>query len=78
MAQLVAVLALVILTVQPACVPAPVVTVPNVFPVLVQNDTEPAGTGVTQDTAVVYFTESAKYASSALTKFRRSDFIEAM
>ena len=26
---------------------------------------------------VVYFTESAKYAYSAVTKFRRSDFIEA-
>src|SRR5437899_8003578 len=26
---------------------------------------------------VVYFTESAKYASSAVTRFRRSDFIEA-
>src|SRR3989454_2088302 len=27
--------------------------------------------------AAVYFTESAKYASSAVTRFRRSDFIEA-
>src|SRR6266705_654643 len=27
---------------------------------------------------VVYFTESAKYASSAVTRLRRSDFIEAM
>src|SRR5436190_19514921 len=27
--------------------------------------------------SVVYFTESAKYASSAVTRFRRSDFIEA-
>src|SRR2546427_1761195 len=26
---------------------------------------------------VVYFTESAKYASSAVTRFRRSDFIDA-
>src|SRR5204863_8397528 len=26
---------------------------------------------------VLYFTESAKYASSAVTRFRRSDFIEA-
>src|SRR5438445_9742230 len=26
---------------------------------------------------VVYFTESAKYASSAVTRFRRSNFIEA-
>src|SRR5882762_7659736 len=26
---------------------------------------------------LVYFTESAKYASSAVIKFRRSDFIEA-
>src|SRR5438876_8533319 len=26
----------------------------------------------------VYLTESAKYASSAVTRFRRSDFIEAM
>src|SRR5205807_7542856 len=27
--------------------------------------------------AVVYFTESAKYASSAVTRLRRSDFIDA-
>src|SRR2546427_4195963 len=30
------------------------------------------------DALPIYFTESAKYASSAVTRFRRSDFIEAM
>src|SRR5712691_702421 len=39
-----------------------------------------AATGREADDAVVavYLTESAKYASSAVTRFRRSDFIEAM
>src|SRR5438876_11844710 len=38
----------------------------------------PAGAGLMQLVLVVYLTESAKYASSAVTMFRRSDFIEEM
>src|SRR5258708_39172502 len=64
--------------VQPACVPVPVVTVPSVLPVVVQYDTEPAGAGLVHEMLVVYLIESAKYASSAVTRLRRSDFIEAM
>src|SRR5574342_1328730 len=76
--QLLAVLALVMLAVQPACVPLPVVTAPSVLPVLAQNDTLPAGVGLAQLVAVWYLIESAKYASSAVTRLRRCDFIEAM
>src|ERR1043166_2187015 len=78
MPQLFDVLVLVTFTVQPACVPVPVVTVPSVLPWVVQNDTEPAGAGLTHEMELVYLIESAKYASSAVTKFRRSDFMEAM
>src|SRR5690348_8191199 len=66
------------LAVHPACVPVPVVTAPSVLPVVGQNATEPAGAGLVQLVVVVYLIESAKYASSAVTKLRRSDFIEAM
>src|SRR5256885_3882416 len=75
--QLLAVLALVTVAVQPACVPVPVVMAPSVFPVVLQNAIEPAGAGLVQALAVVYLIESAKYASSAVTRLRRSDFIEA-
>src|SRR5438876_8759205 len=34
--------------------------------------------GVVHAVVALYLTESAKYASSAVTRFRRSDFIEAM
>src|SRR5712672_3721673 len=78
MPQLFAVLVLVTLVVQPACVPVPVVTAPSVLPVVVQNDTEPAGAGFAHEMLVVYLIESAKYASSAVTRLRRSDFMEAM
>src|SRR4026209_49401 len=78
MPQLFDVLALVTFVVQPACVPVPVVIVPSVLPVVVQNDTEPAGAGFAHEMEVVYLIESAKYASSAVTRFRRSDFMEAM
>src|SRR6266850_208574 len=78
MPQLLDVLALVTLVVQPACVPVPVVTAPSVLPWVVQNDTEPAGAGLTHEIEVVYLIESAKYASSAVTRLRRSDFMEAM
>src|SRR5580765_6088476 len=78
MPQLFDVLVLVTFVVQPACVPVPVVTAPNVLPVVVQNETEPAGAGLAHEMAVVYLIESAKYASSAVTRLRRSDFMEAM
>src|SRR5438094_5695509 len=55
--------------VQPSAV---VVTAGVVLPVDCTKFTPPA------PYAAVYFTESAKYASSAVTRFRRSDFIEAM
>src|SRR6266542_1142003 len=67
------VLRLVTLTVQPSLV---TVGVPRTLPVVVQNVAEP-GVGVQLDEPV-YLSESAKYASSAVTKLRRSDFIEAM
>src|SRR6266536_2930815 len=66
------------LAVHPACVPVPVVTAPSVLPVVGQNDTVPAGAGLVQLVVVWYLIESAKYASSAVTRLRRSDFIEAM
>src|SRR5580765_496318 len=78
MPQLFDVLVLVTFVVQPACVPVPVVTAPSVLPWVVQNDTEPAGAGLVHEIAVVYLIESAKYASSAVTRLRRSDFMEAM
>src|SRR3989441_1937461 len=51
--------------------------VPSVLPVVTQKFTEPAVGGVVHATEALYLTESAKYASSAVTRFRRSDFIEA-
>src|SRR5204863_5810213 len=44
-------------------------------PVVVQNETVPGA--VTQLVLALYFTESAKNASSAVIRLRRSDFIEA-
>src|SRR5260370_583901 len=44
-------------------------------PVVVQNETVPGA--VAQLVPALYFTESAKYASSAVIRLRRSDFIEA-
>src|SRR2546427_7647775 len=52
--------------------------VPRLFPVVTQKLTAPAVGGVVQAVVALYLTESAKYASSAVTRFRRSDFIEAM
>src|SRR6266550_3099066 len=78
MPQLFVVLRFVTLAVHPACVPVPICGVARVLPVVVQNATEPAVGGLVQATTVLYFTESAKYASSAVTRLRRSDFIEAM
>src|SRR2546422_4496546 len=78
MPQLFVVLMLVTLAVQPDCVPEPVVTAPSVLPVVVQNCTRPGVAGLVHAVCVLYLIESAKYASSAVTRFRRSDFIEAM
>src|SRR6266852_4895357 len=58
--------------------PAPSVGPPSVLPWVVQKFTEPAVGGVVHAMLAEYFTESAKYASSAVTRLRRSDFIEAM
>src|SRR5881275_115250 len=67
----------VIVTAQPP-LPAARPTVPRLFPVVTQKLTEPAVGGVVQAMLALYLTESAKYASSAVTRFRRSDFMEAM
>src|SRR5438270_5925921 len=67
----------VIVTAQPP-LPAARPTVPRLFPVVTQKLTAPAVGGVVHAVVALYLTESAKYASSAVTRFRRSDFIEAM
>src|SRR5437016_7183354 len=66
------------LTLHPAAVPVPTVIVPRPLPTVAHHAALPAGAGLTQLVLVVYLTESAKYASSAVTMFRRSDFIEEM
>src|SRR5438046_9252983 len=67
----------VIVTLQPP-LPAARPTVPRLLPVVTQKLTAPAVGGVVHAIVALYLTESAKYASSAVTRFRRSDFIEAM
>src|SRR5436853_4109629 len=67
----------VIVTAQPP-LPAARPMVPRLFPVVTQKLTAPAVGGVVHAVVALYLTESAKYASSAVTRFRRSDFIEAM
>src|SRR5438552_19044550 len=71
MAQLFGVLMLVMPAAHPAAEPVPSVVVTSVLPAAAHHDALPAGAGLTQLVAVVYFTESAKYASSAVT--RRSE-----
>src|SRR5881296_330071 len=66
------------LTLHPAAVPVPTVIVPRPLPTVAHHAALPAGAGLTQLVLVVYLIESAKYASSAVTMFRRSDFIEEM
>src|SRR6266550_5209242 len=78
MPQLFVVFRFVMCAVHPACVPVPMVGAVSVLPVVVQKATAPAVGGFVQATVVLYFTESAKYASSAVTRLRRSDFIEAI
>src|SRR5437867_7066524 len=51
---------------------------PSVLPTVTQKFTVPAVGGTVHEWVLLYLTESAKYASSAVTRFRRSDFIEAM
>src|SRR5882724_1665281 len=55
-----------------------IVTLQPPLPVVTQKFTVATVGGVVHDVALLYLTESAKYASSAVTRFRRSDFIEAM
>src|SRR5438309_10918223 len=69
--QLLAVLALVTLAVQPARVPFTALFRSSVLPVVTQYAIEPAGAGLIQLLVVVYLIESAKYASSAVTRLRR-------
>src|SRR5690349_1219353 len=65
------------LAVQPACVPVPVVIVPRVLPVVAHHAAVPAVGGLVQLVVVTYLSESEKYASSAVTRLRRSDFMDA-
>src|SRR5439155_26443364 len=67
----------VIVTAQPP-LPAARPMTPRLLPVVTQKLTAPAVGGGVNAVLALYFTETAKYASSAVTKFRRSDFIEAM
>src|SRR5207302_11484257 len=67
----------VIVTAQPP-LPAARPMVPRLFPVVTQKLTAPAVGGVVHAVVALYLTESAKYASSAVIRFRRSDFIDAM
>src|SRR3989440_7917945 len=60
----------VIVTLQPP-LPAARPTTPRLFPVVTQKLTAPAVGGVVHAVVAVYLTESAKYASSAVTRFRR-------
>src|SRR5881397_4403137 len=69
---------LVMLTLHPDAVPVPTVIVPAELPIVGHHAALPAGAGLMQLVLVVYLTEAAKYASSAVTMFRRSDFIEEM
>src|SRR5438876_1733991 len=64
----------VIVTAQPP-LPAARPTVPRLFPVVTQKLTAPAVGGVVHAVVAVYLTESAKYASSAVTRFRDRDSI---
>src|SRR5207244_13477284 len=64
----------------PAPPPLPAARRPGrrLFAVVTQKLTAPAVGGVVHAVVALYLTESAKYASSAVPRFRRSDFIEAM
>src|SRR5437762_12012063 len=75
--SLLAVLALVTVAVQPACVPVPVVMAPSRSEERRVGKEWTARAGLVQVLVVVYLIESAKYGSSAVIRLRRSDFIEA-
>src|SRR5438094_4292870 len=62
----------VIVTAQPP-LPAARPMVPRLFPVVTQKLTAPAVGGVVHAVVAVYLTESAKYASSAVTSGRGND-----
>src|SRR3989442_4373388 len=66
---------LVRLPLHPAAVPVPTVIVPRPLPTVAHHAALPAGAGLTQLVLVVYLTESATYASSAVTMFRPTDLI---
>src|SRR5437773_12578079 len=67
----------VIVTAQPP-VPAARPTVPRLFPVVTQKLTAPAVCVVVHAVVALYFTLSLHDALPIFTRFRRSDFIEAM
>src|SRR5882762_7591528 len=67
-------LVFVIVTLQPP-LPAARPMVPSVLPVVTQKLTVATVGGVVHDVVALYLTESAKYASSAVTRFRRFEFI---
>src|SRR3989442_3694359 len=67
----------VIVTAQPP-LPAARPTVPRLFPVVTQKLTAPAVGGVVHAVVAVYLTESAKNASSHVTRLRTPHFIEWM
>src|SRR5437773_6893748 len=67
----------VIVTAQPP-LPAARPTTPRLLPVVTQKFTAPAVGGVVHAVVALYLTESAKYASSAVTRLRRRDYIEDM
>src|SRR5438034_11126604 len=61
----------VIVTAQPP-LPAARPSTPRLLPVVTQKFTEPAVGGVVHAVVALYLTESAKYAFSAVTRFRES------
>src|SRR5438876_2476232 len=67
----------VIVTPQPP-LPAARPMTPRLFPVVTQKLTAPAGGEEQPAVLAAHLPESSKYASSTITRFRRSDFIEAM
>src|SRR5439155_6007428 len=67
----------VIVTAQPP-LPAARPMTPRLLPVVTQKFTAPAVGDVVKAVGAVYVAESCKHPTSAVTRFRRSDFIEAM
>src|SRR2546428_361631 len=69
---------LVMLTLHPDAVPVPTVIVPAELPTVGHHAVLQAGAGMRHLVVVVVLMWSAKFSSSAVTMFRRSDFIEEM